>query len=51
MQFHWAPTLGAKYMTDEAAQAAGEKNMRHRSQRTAQIVAQVLTREERKNIV
>ena len=29
-QFHWAPTLGAKYMTDEEAQLVGYKNMRHR---------------------
>lgn len=40
MQFHWAPTLGAKYMTDEAAQAVGEKNMRHRSLHTTHTAAQ-----------
>ena len=30
LQSHWAPKLGAKFMTDEEAQAAGAKNMRHR---------------------
>jgi len=29
-QFHFYPKDGSKYMTDEQAIAAGEKNMRHR---------------------
>ena len=29
-QFHLYPKLGAKFMTDEVAQAVGQKNMRHR---------------------
>ena len=30
LQFHFYPKDGSKYMTDEQAIAAGEKNMRHR---------------------
>ena len=30
VKFHMYPKGGAEFMTDEQAQAAGEKNMRHR---------------------
>jgi catalase len=29
VKFNWYPDAGSKFMTDEQAQAAGEKNMRH----------------------